>query len=112
MVVISTPTWSATVRMPKPLAMPFMTCFDDTRTLGMDALAQTAQWTAAARARESQRPDHLFEDPLAALLAGEDGFALLDAEPPEARDNPYLAIRTRMRPSPISAQPKAGWWSR
>ena len=60
----------------------------------MDALAQTARWTAAARARESQRPDRLFEDPLAAVLAGEQGFALLDAEPPEARDNPYLAIRT------------------
>ncbi len=60
----------------------------------MDAIAQTARWTAAARARESHRPDRLFEDPLAALLAGDEGFSQLDAEPAEARDNPYLAIRT------------------
>ncbi len=48
----------------------------------MNAIAQTARWTAAARARESQRSDRLFEDPLAAVLAGEEGFAQLEAEPP------------------------------
>jgi methyltransferase (TIGR00027 family) len=30
----------------------------------------TAWWTAAARARESRRPDRLFDDPWAAVLAG------------------------------------------
>lgn len=61
----------------------------------MDAVAQTALWTAAARARESTRADRLFEDPWAAVLAGEVGVALLEAESKEARENPYLAIRTR-----------------
>jgi methyltransferase (TIGR00027 family) len=59
---------------------------------GLDPLALTAHWTAAARARESAREDRLFEDPLAELLAGEEGRALLAAEPAE---NPYLPIRTR-----------------
>lgn len=62
----------------------------------IDRVAQTSRWTAAARARESARPDRLFEDPLAGALAGPAGFALLDSEPAEARDNPYIAIRTRV----------------
>ncbi len=62
----------------------------------LDPVAQTARWTAAARARESARPDRLFEDPLAEALAGAEGMALLEAEPPESRDNPFLAIRTRV----------------
>lgn len=41
-------------------------------------VAPTARWMAAARARESERPDALFEDPLAAALAGPDGFAGLE----------------------------------
>ena len=48
-----------------------------------DAIAGTARWTAA-RARESARPDRLFDDPLARTLAGEEGFALFDAEASEA----------------------------
>ncbi|HLH68313.1 MAG TPA: SAM-dependent methyltransferase [Candidatus Dormibacteraeota bacterium] len=59
---------------------------------GLAPLALTACWTAAARARETEREDRLFEDPLAELLAGEAGRALLEAEP---QDSPYLAIRTR-----------------
>ncbi len=47
----------------------------------MDLIASTACWTAAIRARESERPDRLFTDTLAAALAGEEGFARLDAEP-------------------------------
>lgn len=43
----------------------------------MRAVGVTAQLTAAVRAGESERPDRLFEDPYARLLAGEDGFALL-----------------------------------
>jgi methyltransferase (TIGR00027 family) len=57
----------------------------------MDAIAATARWTAAIRARESERPDRLFDDP----LAGQEGFARLDAEPEVARDNPFVVIRTR-----------------
>jgi methyltransferase (TIGR00027 family) len=36
----------------------------------MDALGMTAWWTAAARARENERQDRLFDDPYAADLAG------------------------------------------
>jgi len=61
----------------------------------VDAIAGTALWTAAARARESARPDRLFDDPLAEALAGEEGFLQLDAEPEEAQCNPWLPIRTR-----------------
>ncbi|MEU7875854.1 SAM-dependent methyltransferase [Dactylosporangium sp. NPDC049140] len=46
----------------------------------------SARWTAAARARESARPDRLFDDPWAAALAGG-----VDAGP----ENPYLPVRTR-----------------
>jgi len=57
--------------------------------------AGTARWTAAARARESARPDRLFDDPWAAELAGPEGFAMLQAREPDGVANPYLPIRTR-----------------
>ena len=37
-------------------------------------LAATAHWTAAARANESVRADHLFDDPYAEALAGPEGM--------------------------------------
>jgi len=57
----------------------------------IDPVAGTAQWTAAMRAEESARPDRLFDDPLAAVLAGDAGRRLL------AQDGsaPAIAIRTR-----------------
>lgn len=64
--------------------------------MDLDRVAQTSRWTAAARARESARPDRLFEDPLAGALAGPEGFALLDAEPTGASASPHIAIRTRV----------------
>jgi len=69
-----------------------------------DPISLTARMTAAARARESRRPDRLFDDPWAGALAGPEGVALMNeleavASPPgkpaAARDNPYIAIRTR-----------------
>ena len=60
----------------------------------MDRVALTARWTAAARACESIRPDRLFEDPLAAALAGPEGFAL-QAQVDGPAGNPTLPIRTR-----------------
>jgi methyltransferase (TIGR00027 family) len=39
-------------------------------TSRLESLAQTAWWTAAARACESRRGDRLFDDPWAGLLAG------------------------------------------
>jgi len=69
-----------------------------------DPVSVTARFTAAVRARESARPDRLFDDPWAAALAGDEGVAFMNrlaeaaaaAGGPNLRDNPYLAIRTRL----------------
>jgi methyltransferase (TIGR00027 family) len=53
---------------------------------------------AAARARESERPYRLFDDPLAAALAGPEGFAWLERMEPVPRfGGPalYVVVRTR-----------------
>lgn len=58
--------------------------------------AGTAHWTAAARAKETRRPDRLFEDPFAETFAGPVGRLALEAS--ERRiggENPFLPIRTR-----------------
>jgi methyltransferase (TIGR00027 family) len=70
----------------------------------MDTLGMTSRLVAAARARESMRPDRLFDDPFAAALAGADGRAMLAASETAPRqaypgrqtplENPYLSIRT------------------
>ncbi|MBO0611230.1 class I SAM-dependent methyltransferase [Myceligenerans salitolerans] len=64
----------------------------------LEAVAATARWTAAARARETARDDRLFADPFAQDLAGDDGPGLLfHFHPRYASDlgNPYLPVRTR-----------------
>jgi methyltransferase (TIGR00027 family) len=43
-----------------------------------NAIASTAYWMAAIRAQESERVDRLFDDPWAALLAGQVGRDWLD----------------------------------
>jgi methyltransferase (TIGR00027 family) len=61
-------------------------------------IAPTSRWMAAARARESERADRLFDDPLAAALAGPEGFAWLERMESAAHsDSPrlYPVIRTR-----------------
>jgi methyltransferase (TIGR00027 family) len=69
-----------------------------------DPISMTARLTAAARARESQRPepDRLFDDPYAAALAGPEGVAFMEGLEAASRtpgapaaQNPYIAIRTR-----------------
>lgn len=60
---------------------------------GLDPVAGTARWTAAMRALESARPDRLFDDPLAATLAGEPGRAL--QEQMGDSSNAAIAVRTR-----------------
>lgn len=56
----------------------------------------TAHWIAAARARETARPDALFHDPFAAVLAGSRGEAVLAAsESASGGENAFLPIRTR-----------------
>lgn len=61
-------------------------------------IAATSRWMAAARARESERANRLFDDPLAAALAGPKGFAWLDGMKSAAGSGGpevYLVIRTR-----------------
>jgi len=48
------------------------------------ALASTAHWTAAVRARESARDDRLFNDPWAGALAGREGIAWLEGRSPDS----------------------------
>ena len=72
----------------------------------LDAVERTAFLTAALRAAESQRPDRLYHDPLAARLAGTLGPELLNeivrvtfpqAAPRTLPSTPdYNAIRTRV----------------
>ncbi|MDQ3402884.1 MAG: SAM-dependent methyltransferase [Actinomycetota bacterium] len=60
----------------------------------MEAVSYTAQWTAAARALESERTDSVFVDPHARMLAGDKGFSLLERYA-GAGTVPFLAIRTK-----------------
>ncbi|MET7640030.1 SAM-dependent methyltransferase [Streptomyces sp. NPDC005438] len=74
---------------------------------GFDAVARTALLTTALRARETARPDRLYEDPHAARLAGAMGVDLFDQladSGPPSSPGPdgqvpntvdYNAIRTR-----------------
>jgi methyltransferase (TIGR00027 family) len=59
------------------------------------AVTATAAWIAAARARESRRPDRLFDDPWADQLAGPAGSARLAASEGAGGENPFLPVRTR-----------------
>jgi methyltransferase (TIGR00027 family) len=64
----------------------------------INPIAPTSRWMAAARARESERTDRLFDDPLAAALAGPEGVAWLERMEAAAQaDGPalYPVIRTR-----------------
>lgn len=59
-------------------------------------MSTTAAWIAAARARESARPDALCRDPWAAGLAGERGrTALARSEAAGGGENVFLPVRTR-----------------
>jgi methyltransferase (TIGR00027 family) len=44
----------------------------------IEGVGMTAKMTAAARALESRRPDRLFDDPLAGVLAGDDGVRWME----------------------------------
>jgi methyltransferase (TIGR00027 family) len=59
----------------------------------VEAVSRTAQWTAAARALETEREDRLFADPYARTVADEIGFELLERYA-GAGTVPFLAIRT------------------
>ena len=55
----------------------------------------TALWMAAVRARETARPDRLFDDPLAEALAGPEGFGLMTRMEAGLPENPTIPVRTR-----------------
>lgn len=83
---------------------PFRVCegADTGKALTVDPVAKTSRWMAAARARESKHPYRLFDDPLAAVLAGPEGFRWLDrmerAQPwagPWGGPALYVVVRTR-----------------
>ncbi len=58
--------------------------------------SSSAYWIAAVRARESARPDRLFEDPFAEHLAGALGEDILRrSEETAGAENPFLPVRTR-----------------
>lgn len=61
--------------------------------LKINHLESTAYWTASVRALESQRVDHLFNDPWAASLAGSEGAAWIENRP--ADSVAPIALRTR-----------------
>jgi methyltransferase (TIGR00027 family) len=55
----------------------------------------TANWIAAARARESGRADALFVDPYAEALAGAEGFAMLERQERASGVSAFIPVRTR-----------------
>lgn len=57
-------------------------------------VSDTARWVATYRALETERPDALFSDPYARRLAGERGFAIVDALPDGRRWAWPLITRT------------------
>jgi hypothetical protein len=63
----------------------------------MDPVGFTSCLTAAARARETERPDRFFNDEFAAALAGPEGFAFLDRHWVAfgGTPRPNFAVRTR-----------------
>ncbi|MBD2255052.1 class I SAM-dependent methyltransferase [Nostoc parmelioides] len=68
-----------------------------------DEVCRTALVMATKRAIEDDRPDHLFDDPFAALLAGDTGKAWREKWEQQDSDNPlgttlriqFVAVRTR-----------------
>ena len=69
----------------------------------------SAYWIAAARARESERDDRLFDDPYADALAGDRGRTILAvSERATGGENPFLPVRTRFIDDAIAAELDAG----
>lgn len=67
------------------------------------AVAGTAYWIAAVRARESRRPDRLFDDPYAATLAGDRGPAVMAASERVSGENQFIPVRVRWFDDAVTA---------
>ena len=66
-------------------------------------VSDTARWVAVYRARETARPDALFHDPYAQLLAGEGGLAIAAFMPRQARNGWPMIARTKLMDDLIMA---------
>ena len=71
-------------------------------------ISDTARWAAAYRARESDRPDAIFRDPLARRLAGERGEQTIDAQPGGTRHSWAWVTRTWLFDHFIAQQVREG----
>jgi methyltransferase (TIGR00027 family) len=71
-------------------------------------VSDTARWVAVYRARESARPDALFHDPFAQLLAGERGQAIAAFMPRQARNGWPMIARTKLMDELILATIEQG----
>jgi methyltransferase (TIGR00027 family) len=71
-------------------------------------VSDTARWVAVYRAQESARPDALFHDPYAQLLAGERGQAIAALMPRQARNGWPLIARTKLMDDLILATIEQG----
>jgi len=57
-------------------------------------ISDTARWAAVFRARETERPDALFRDPLARRLAGERGEQIAAAMTMHTKNSWSWVMRT------------------
>lgn len=71
-------------------------------------VSDTARWVACYRALETERPDAIFSDPWARKLAGEQGFAILDALPQGRTMSWPLVTRTAVMDEIILQRIAAG----
>jgi methyltransferase (TIGR00027 family) len=62
----------------------------------LNDVSDTALWVAVYRAQESERPDALFKDPLAKVLAGERGLDIAFRMPAAQYTRWSVVIRTQM----------------
>jgi methyltransferase (TIGR00027 family) len=62
----------------------------------VENVSDTAFWVAHYRGVETRRPDALFKDPLAALLAGDHGRLIAEAMPRPFITSWVIAVRTRI----------------
>jgi methyltransferase (TIGR00027 family) len=71
-------------------------------------ISDTALWAAVYRARESERPDALFDDPLARRLAGERGQKIAESMGPSNQQEWAWVTRTVLFDRLISEQVEQG----
>ena len=71
-------------------------------------ISDTANWAAVYRARETERPDALFRDPLARRLAGERGEQIFATMPDKDRHSWAWVMRTYLFDHFVEDQIKQG----